>query len=126
MAPEQPNRVFVTNFAGHDFGAAKSYGEIYWITRGYVSFQSLDRVKFLITEQVLKSTKDDWLLLSGTPLISVISVLMWYALHKKVKLLVFDQKGGGKYRELIISEENVLDLLKVMPGSIPQEAEADG
>jgi hypothetical protein len=52
--------------------------------------------------------------------------MVWYAIHKKVKLLVFDQKGGGKYRELIISEENLNDLLKVMPGSIPQEAETDG
>lgn len=111
-------RVFVTNFAGHDFEAAKQYGEIYWITKGYVSFQSLDRVKFLITEQVVKSDKEDWLLLAGTPIISVIAALTWFALHKKVKLLVFDKKGDGKYRQLIISESNVLDLLKVMPESM--------
>lgn len=126
MATESIRRIFVTNFAGHDFEAAKSYGEIYWITKGYVSFQSLDRVKFIITEQVVKSNKEDWLLLAGTPIISVISALTWYALHKKVKLLVFDKKGQGKYRELIISEGNVLDLLKVMPDSIHEEAVIDG
>ena len=116
------SRVFITNFAGHDYEKAKPYGEFYWITKGYVSFQSLDRVKFLITEQVAKSTPEDWLLLSGTPLISVIAALVWYALHKKVKLLVFDQKGDGQYRQLIISEGNVLDLLKVMPEAIHEEA----
>jgi hypothetical protein len=117
-----PRRVFVTNFAGHDFAAAKPYGEIYWITKGYVSFQSLDRVKFLITEQVLLSDSEDWLLLSGTPLISVIAALVWYAIHKKVKLLVFDKKDDGKYRELIISEANIGDLLKVIPEGIVSEA----
>lgn len=117
MASEPVRRVFVTNYAGHDYETAKSYGEIYWITRGYVSFQSLDRVKFLITEQVVKSDKDDWLLLSGTPIISVIATLVWYAIHKKVKLLVYDRKGHGEYRELIITEGNVADLLKVLPSS---------
>lgn len=115
-------RVFVTNFAGHDYEKAKQFGEIYWITKGYVSFQSLDRVKFLITEQIVKSDKDDWLLLSGTPLICCICAIVWFALHKKVKLLVFDQKGDGQYRQLIISEGSVIDLLKVMPDSIHEEA----
>jgi hypothetical protein len=114
-------RVFVTNFAGHDYEKAKQFGELYWITKGYVSFQSLDRVKFLITEQVVKSDKDDWLLLSGTPMISVVAALVWYALHKRVKLLVHDSKGDGVYRQLIISEGNVTDLLKVMPDSVPEE-----
>lgn len=126
MATEQPRRVFVTNYAGHDFEAAKQYGEIFWITKGYVSFQSLDRVKFLITEQVVKSDKEDWLLLSGTPIISVIATLVWFAIHRKVKLLVFDRKGDGKYRELIISESNVIDLLKVMPDAFPSGAIANG
>lgn len=106
--------VFITNYAGHDFGKAERYGEIRWITKGYVSFQSLDRVKFLVTEQVVKSDKEDWLLLAGTPLLSVIAVLIWYAIHKQVKLLVFDRKGEKDYRELIITERNISDLLRVL------------
>jgi hypothetical protein len=43
-------RVFVTNFAGHDYTKAEKYGEIVWITKGYVSFHSLDRIKYRVCE----------------------------------------------------------------------------
>jgi hypothetical protein len=60
-------RVFVTNFAGHDYTAAEKYGEIVWVTKGYVSFHSLDRVKYRVCEALVGSTSEDWLLLSGIP-----------------------------------------------------------
>lgn len=108
-------RVFVTNYAGHDYEDAKEYGEFVWITRGYVSFQSLDRVKYTIAEQVVKSGPEDWLLLSGKPIISAIAVLIWFSRHKKVKMLVWDQKSKGKkYRELIITERNMNELIQIL------------
>lgn len=107
-------RVFVTNFAGHDYSNAERFGEIVWITRGYISFHSLDRVKYQICEQVFKSTPEDWLLLSGIPVICVVSALFWYHLHRKVKLLIHDKKGGDVYREFVITEKNFNDLFAVL------------
>jgi hypothetical protein len=109
-----PPRVFVTNFAGHDYTAAEEFGEIVPITKGYISFHSLDRVKYRVCESVGDSHEEDYLLLSGIPVICVIAASYWYFLHKKVKLLVHDKKGGGKYRELIISEKNFKDLFAVL------------
>jgi hypothetical protein len=114
--PKEP-RVFVTNLAGHDYTKAEKYGKIVPITHGYVSFQSLDRVKFQITEEVRKSKPHDWLLLSGTPLLSVIAAVAWFAIHDCVNLLVYDQKDHGKYRELRISQKNVNDMLAVLGDS---------
>lgn len=108
------SKVFVTNFAGHDYSKAEKYGEIVWITRGYVSFHSLDRVKYRICESVSTSSSEDWLLLSGIPMICVVSALYWYFLHKKVKLLIHDKKRDDEYRELIITEKNFQDLFAVL------------
>jgi hypothetical protein len=107
-------RVFVTNFAGHDYTKAEKYGKIVWVTRGYVSFHSLDRVKYRVCEEVDKSIAEDWLLLSGIPMICVVAALYWFWKHKKVKLLIHDKKNGDSYRELIITDKNFGDLCAVL------------
>lgn len=107
-------KVWITNYAGHDYAAAKHYGEFEFITKGYVSFQSLDRVKYQIAEQVAKSDKDDWILISGRPIISCVAILIWFQLHKQVKILNWDQKSGGTYRELVITERNLDEILNVL------------
>ena len=114
MESERKLKVYVTNFSGHDFSKAEKFGEIAWITRGYVSFHSLDRVKFRICEEVDKSSEDDYLLLSGIPIICVLCATYWLWKHKKCKMLVHDKKKDGEYRELLISDKNYTDILKVL------------
>lgn len=112
---DQSNKVWIVNYAGHDYEDAKRYGELNNITVGYVSLQSLDRVKFDLTEKVWKETNaNDWLLLSGKPLVCVLVALAWFALHGKLKLLVWDQKRKEKYRELIITDGNMDDMFSVI------------
>jgi|GraSoiStandDraft_4_1057263.scaffolds.fasta_scaffold120446_2 hypothetical protein len=108
------SRVFVTNFAGHDYTKAERYGEIVYITKGYVSFFSLDRIKYRVCEALQGSTEDDWLLLSGIPMICVVAACYWLWKHDKVKLLVHDKRSDGNYRELIISDKNFADLFAVL------------
>lgn len=108
------SRVFVTNYAGHDYTNAERYGEFVWVTKGYVSLQSLDRLKYTIAEVIVTSQAEDWLLLSGKPIISVIAALIWFSMHQKVKILLWDQKRGGKYREIIITSKNLQELTSIL------------
>lgn len=110
-------KVWISNYAGHNYDAALKYGEFQYITRGYVSFQSLDRVKYVIAEKVALTDKEDWLLISGRPLISILAVVVWLAVHKQVKILHWDQKGGEVYREMIITAENIAEMMNVINGA---------
>jgi len=107
-------RVFVANYAGHDYSAAEVYGAINWITRGYVSFQSLDRVKFQIAEAIAQSQPGDWLLVSGTPLINLLAGVLWMEKHGTMKLLVYDKKFPTQYREMIVTRKNLIELISVL------------
>lgn len=107
-------RVYVTNFAGHDYTQAEKWGELYWITKGYISFHSLDRVKYRVCESVQSSEPEDWLLLSGIPMICVVATSYWMWKHNKCKMLVHDKKRNGEYRELILSDKNFSDLFNVL------------
>lgn len=108
------SKVFVANYAGHDYTEAKKYGELVFITKGYVSFASLDRVLYVVTEALLESKPDDWLLLSGSGTICVFAALGWLHLHGRVNLLIFDQRSKKEvtpYRESIITKESLDELL---------------
>lgn len=102
-------KVWITNYAGHDFSPAEKYGTLEYITKGYVSFQSLDRVKYHIAESLSASSPDDYLLISGRPIISVLAVLIWFQMHHQVKILNWDQKTNT-YREMLITETNLNEL----------------
>lgn len=107
-------RVFITNSAGHDFSNAKQFGELVWVTKGFVSFHSLDRLKHILSEKLQDTNKDDYLLLSGTQVICVVSALVWYEKHKQINILVHDKKHYGYYRKLTITQSNLEDIMKVV------------
>ena len=109
--------VWISNYAGHNYEPAAKYGEFKYITRGYQSFQSLDRVKYTIAEKVAETHEDDWLLISGRPLISILAALIWLQKHRQIKILHFDQKGGGIYRELTITSDNLVEMMNVIQGA---------
>ena len=109
-------RVFITNYAGHPYNGAEKYGELISLTRGYVSFGSLDRLKYDLAKQIRQTHHEDWLLLSGVPVISALAAAMWFAMHGQVKMLVYDKKrsthGRSVYRELVFSAENFDKMLQ--------------
>lgn len=109
------SKVFVTNFAGHDYTKAEQYGEIFYLTRGFVNFNSLDRLKFKIAEALLDATGEDYLLFSGNSFISIVAAIIWYERFKKIKLLVHDFRSSeNEYRETVITEKNITNILQVL------------
>ena len=120
QAQKKMSRVWIANYAGHEYLPAAQYGSLKYITKGYISFSSLDRLKFHIATQISESQPNDFLLLSGTTIISVIAALIWFAMHGKIRLLNWDKKaldGRGDYREMVITKENMTHLLSVLNGT---------
>lgn len=107
------NNVFITNYAGHDFKKAEKFGVLRPVTKGYVSFGSLDRLKFDISSTLSESRPDDYLLLSGTAIICVVSAIVWFKKHGSVKLLVLDKKSGD-YRVLVIDSGSLDKIFEVL------------
>lgn len=102
--------VWVVNYAGHDFSSALSWGEIRPLTHGYVSLESLDRLKYIFVEATKDSSPEDWLLLSGLMVLnSLASLIMWHR-HGRVNLLIHDRKTEG-YRELVVNKSNIDELI---------------
>lgn len=108
-------KVWITNYAGHDYEPAKKYGELVHITKGFISYQSLDRLKYRIVEAMLEMGEGDYLLLSGTNIINVIAVAYAMEMFGSVNILVFD-KEENLYRELRLSSLNFGEIENVVTG----------
>lgn len=108
-------KVYVANYAAHDFSTAERYGELRFITKGFISFQGLDRVKYQVAEGLRDTSAEDWLALSGANILNVLAALLWYDKHRVVKILNFD-KNSRQYREITVTPENNNALLEVLAG----------
>lgn len=100
------SKVYVANVAGHDFTGLKKYGEIVAITKGHVSFGSLDRMAFDVAVAVRDAERDDYLAVSGAAIINVTAAIVWYQKHKRVRLLNYDKKTG-EYREMVLTADSL-------------------
>lgn len=103
--------VWIVNYAGHDHSTAEEFGELDFLTRGYVSMGSLDRLFYTVTEAIEKTKKEDYLLLSGLIVLNALATAVWLQRHGKVKLLLWDQKLG-KYRLLSFSQNQIDQLFE--------------
>lgn len=107
--------VWIVNYSGHDFSAAKPWGKLKVVTEGYVSQESLDRVLYTVTRPLFESDPNDWLALSGMGILQVAAVSFMLAQHGRANLLVWDGKAES-YRELKLSTERLKDLPKLVLG----------
>lgn len=87
------NKVFITNNTLHDFTLANKYGELVDITTGNAPIFKTDIIKGIITKALADFNKEDYLLIAGPTLISMIALdELRKNGHETVKCLIFDAK----------------------------------
>jgi hypothetical protein len=104
-------RVWVVNFAGHNHSKAETYGELRFITKGYVSLGSMDRVLFEVVESIAQTEPDDFMLPCGLLILNVIASAAWLHRHGVMRVLIWDKKGPT-YREVEYTGEHLDYLLR--------------
>lgn len=112
-------KVWVVNWAGHDYSPAAEYGELNWLTRGYISLGSLDRLFYTVAEAVSQTRDSDFLLPAGLAILNVVAAAVWLRVHGKIRILVWDQKKDH-YRELTFKGDQVDDLIRVLAEEAPK------
>ena len=92
--------VWVANESGHDYGPAEQYGEVKRLTLGDQNTFRLDRLLAHIARGICKfSHEDDYLLVSGSPIINAIAFQVWLQAHPQCNLL----RRRAKSREYLLN-----------------------
>jgi len=85
-------KVYIVNSANHDYSKAEQYGELVYVTKGKLPIFKTSTVRTMLEKGLVKFTKDDYLLISGPAIVSVMAATILYNKFDTVKFLVFDAK----------------------------------
>lgn len=79
--------VWVTNWGGHPYSKAERYGRLLALTKGTVNPFKPDRIAYVVGLMLKQADEEDYLLISGLPVVVGLIMAMWLSKFKKVKLL---------------------------------------
>lgn len=80
--------VWIVNEAGHNYAPAEKYGELKRLTMGDINPLQPDRLAYHLARGIGGYTaEDDFLLVSGTPTVNALALVLWLQRWKKAKLL---------------------------------------
>lgn len=85
-------KVYILNNTIHDYSKAKRYGKLVDVTKGKVPIFKTSTVRATLEEGLADFTEDDYLLLAGPTILSVMASVILFNKFETVKFLVFDAK----------------------------------
>ncbi len=117
--PETTTRqpiVWLANEGGHDYRTAEKFGRIMPITTGSINPFSPDRLMVLISHRLQVASADDFLVISGSPLLNALIVAMWLRRFDHLNLLLWSHRDS-EYK-LVTVQAATVDRLATEEGRI--------
>lgn len=87
--------VWIVNQGGHAYKDGERFGRLVSLTSGKVNCLGLDRVMVTIAPKLNSATVNDFVLISGAPILNALVVSMWLTRFPKVNLLQWSERAGG-------------------------------
>ena len=96
-------RVYIPNKSMHDFGPAEKWGELIFLTEGRVNTFKANDLAQVICEGMADSEPIDFVVLSGSPILSGLAMAKFAHRHGRVNLLIYN---GVNYesRQIVFPE----------------------
>jgi len=89
LEEQQKVQVFIANKSGHDFSDANRYGEANYVTTGQINRFSVGYMARKWMLALLKSKKEDYILLTSLTILTVVGAAIFGWLHGRLNLLIF-------------------------------------
>jgi len=117
-----PHTVFVTNKShSHDYTSASKLGALRFVTNGnYPIFKTI-RLQEEIINALAYSSKDDYLLFSGSSVVAALAMAVWLEIHGVAKILLWDRTQDSyvvrviETKQIRIEVETAKDLIEGRP-----------
>lgn len=110
-------KVFVVNKGGHDFSAAKKWGDVVFLTEGTFSACAVSSMYRNFSMAFRESSPDDYILLAGPSVMCSVACACFAYLHGCLNLLIYK---GNRYKDRRVVMSN---LLGKGVGTTPEQIE---
>jgi hypothetical protein len=84
--------VWLVNEGGHDYTSLEKYGRMMPLTRGSVNPFNLDRMMVNFGTRLSHASEEDYLAVSGLPILNALALAMWLVKFPKCNLLQWSMK----------------------------------
>ena len=100
------SKVFVVNKGCHDYSPAQEYGELVYLSHSSMDRFDLSKIWRKFEPQLTDCQSDDWILVSGLTVMSVVATSIFVQKHGKLNILLYksNKKGATYVGETIILE----------------------
>lgn len=99
--------VWVVNKAGHPVTKAERFGRLVPLTTGAVNPFRPDRLMFLIGPRLAMADQEDYVMISGLPILNALVMTMWLTKFPFIKILQWSTQDRD-YKEILIMRESVI------------------
>ena len=93
--PIEP-KVYIVNKGAKDYTNAKQFGELIYLTDELIDKYDTNKLYMLFTKYLETSNSNDFIIITGLPVMSAIASSILASMHGKVNYLLF---ADGKYLE---------------------------
>lgn len=90
--PTRAAIVWLVNEGGHNYASLEKFGRVMPLTRGSVNPFNLDRQMVMLGPRLQTATEDDYVAISGLPILNALVMTMWLAKFPKINLLQWSMK----------------------------------
>ena len=108
-------KVFIPNRGGHDYSDAARFGEIIFITEGLLDPTKTGLMYRQLVHALKDSRSDDFLLLSGLPILNTMAGAIMGRMHGVLNLLVFHY---GEYIQRTFMLDNLINAVKALDDAL--------
>ncbi len=99
-------KIFIPNKGPHDYKDAQRFGELVYITEGFLEYNSIGFMYRKLVQYLNDSQPDDYLLVSGLPLLNLLAGAILGRKHGKLNLLLYRR---SEYLSRTLMLDNLLE-----------------
>lgn len=103
QSQNQKRKVFVPNKGGHDYSAAERFGQLIFVTEGYIDRWHVTHMYRAWAKVLEESGPDDYILETSLNTLCSVGAACFAYKHQRLNLLLF-KDGDYQERSLLISE----------------------
>jgi hypothetical protein len=98
-------RVFVVNNSGHDFSAAKQYGDLVFMSSGSIPRYNVNQMYREFSNALIHSEPEDFILCTALTQMNMVAAAIFAHLHGRINLLIHKDRG------YVVREVDLTNLL---------------
>lgn len=92
IEPDRP-RVYIVNFQTKNFSSAKKFGELVFITQGFLDLTKIDELREKFSRYVELASPSDCLILNGPAVVNTLLTVLWFKKFGYLNILSWDGRS---------------------------------